>query len=65
MKERNKALSADGNPSLATVLKLSKALGVHFDSVACTPACAGPEEHNRERVNYPNVIGCERFPHAA
>jgi probable addiction module antidote protein len=31
-----KALSADGNPSFATVLKLSKALGlrVHFESVA-------------------------------
>jgi probable addiction module antidote protein len=31
-----RALSADGNPSFATVLKLSKALGprVHFESVA-------------------------------
>jgi probable addiction module antidote protein len=32
-----KAISADGNPSFATVLRLSKALGlrVHFEPVAC------------------------------
>ena len=39
-----KALSGDGNPSFATVLTLSKALGlrVHFESVAWTrPALTG------------------------
>jgi probable addiction module antidote protein len=31
-----KALSADGNPSFATVLKVSRALGLrlHFESIA-------------------------------
>jgi len=31
-----KALSADGNPSFATILKVAKALGlrIHFESVA-------------------------------
>lgn len=32
----NKALSADGNPSFATIMKVAKALGLklHFESVA-------------------------------
>jgi len=44
-----KALSADGNPSFVTILKLSRALGlrVHFESVASRPGRPGkPRPHS-------------------
>jgi probable addiction module antidote protein len=32
-----RALSADGNPELATVMKVMKALGMHFSAEPATP----------------------------
>jgi len=48
-----KALSADGNPSFATVLKVSRALGLrlHFESIA-SPSDAFRRTHHPRHDRY-------------
>lgn len=55
------ALSVDGNPSFATIMKVAKALGLklHFESVACGESSSGRSQSSPSTTSHPTTSAIE------